>query len=515
MVQWVAGIAAVILFLAITAVLGLIAARPWIDSALRQRMVSFLDSRFESKTELRAMRLSWWPHLTVAGEGLAMRKTGRTDLPPLIAIQRFQAEASLLGLLRSHVQKVLLVGLQIHMPPRQSGDNNQGVKAGKSSKASHDIVVDEIDADGALLQILPKQAGKAPLEFDLRKLQIHSASATQPMSFEAALTNPKPPGLIQTEGKFGPWQKDDPGATPISGRYTFEHADLSIFHGIAGILSSEGQYQGALNHIEVNGTTDTPDFSVRVSGNPVHLKTQFHSIVDGTDGNTWLQPVVAEFLNSKITARGGVVGTKGVKGRTVMLDVDVEQARLEDLLRLAVKSAEPPMTGDVKLRTKLKLPPGKEGVPDKLFLDGRISVKSGQFTKFSVQEKVDALSRHASGHPNSEPDRVVSDLAARFVLSNGVLAFSSLTFAVPGAQVALHGTYGLYDEKFDLHGQLRLQAKLSETTSGWKSFLLKLTDPFFEKRGVGAVVPIAIGGTRTHPSFKLEIGGSSAKQTTK
>ena len=42
--------------------------------------------------------------------------------------------------------------------------------------------------------------------------------------------------------------------------YTFEHADLSVYGGIGGILSSTGTFDGAFQHINVSGTTDTPDF---------------------------------------------------------------------------------------------------------------------------------------------------------------------------------------------------------------------------------------------------------------
>ena len=44
-------------------------------------------------------------------------------------------------------------------------------------------------------------------------------------------------------------------------------------------------------------------------------------------------------------------------------------------------------------------------------------------------------------------------------------------------------------------GTASLQAKLSQTTTGIKSFFLKALDPFFEKKNAGAVIPIHIGGT--------------------
>ena len=64
-----------------------------------------------------------------------------------------------------------------------------------------------------------------------------------------------------------------------------------------------------------------------------------------------------------------------------------------------------------------------------------------------------------------------------------------------GATVQLAGTYGLRDEKLDFHGQLRLQAKLSDVTTGFKSLLLKPFDSFFRRNGA-TVLPIKVTGTR-------------------
>ncbi len=116
------------------------------------------------------------------------------------------------------------------------------------------------------------------------------------MHFDATLVNPKPKGEIQSSGEFGPFHEDSPGDTPVKGDYTFDHADLSTLKGIAGILSSTGQYQGTLDNIVVNGETDTPDFRIRISGHPVPLHTKFHAIVDGTNGDTVLDPVDATIL---------------------------------------------------------------------------------------------------------------------------------------------------------------------------------------------------------------------------
>ena len=85
------------------------------------------------------------------------------------------------------------------------------------------------------------------------------------------------------------------------------------------------------------------------------------------------------------------------------------------------------------------------------------------------------------------------------------MSFSDLSFSVPGALVHLNGSYGLRSEQLDFRGTLTLVAKVSATTTGIKSVLLKAVDPLFQKNGAGAVLPITITGTREHPSFGLDI----------
>ena len=62
----------------------------------------------------------------------------------------------------------------------------------------------------------------------------------------------------------------------------------------------------------------------------------------------------------------------------------------------------------------------------------------------------------------------------------------------------------LEKEDLDFHGKLRMQAKLSQTMTGAKSFILKAFDPFFRKNGQ-TEMPIKITGPRDHPSFGLDL----------
>ena len=157
---------------------------------------------------------------------------------------------------------------------------------------------------------------------------------------------------------------------------------LPIF---GGTLSSTGQYSGQLNQIEVQGQTDTPNFSLDPVGRPVPLHTEFSATVDGTDGDTYLHPVRATLLHSLIIANGSVIRAAGKPGHIISLDVYAPKARLQDILRLATKSTQPVMTGTVNLRTKMLLPPGKEKVIHRLTLDGDFGVSDAEFASVEVQ----------------------------------------------------------------------------------------------------------------------------------
>jgi hypothetical protein len=296
----------------------------------------------------------------------------------------------------------------------------------------------------------------------------------------------------------------------VTGHYTFDHADLGTIKGIGGILSSVGDFKGPLNRIEVEGTTETPNFQIDVGGKPVPLSTKFSAVVDGSDGDTYLNRVDGKFLNTELVAKGKVIGLEGVKGRQVEIDFTIDKGRVEDLLQLAINSAKPLLVGPMQMRANILIPAEKgKKVIDKMKLRGAFGLNDAKFTDPSVQQKLIGLSRHGQGKDSDEPvGEVVSDLKGKFEVDHARVTFSELTFGVPGAVVSLAGNYGMRSEQLDFHGELRLQAKLSEAVGGGvKGFFLKAVDPFFKKRGSGTVLPIKINGTRKEPKFGLNLFG--------
>ena len=482
-----------------------------ISGTVRDRILQTLEETFASRLELKTLNVSLFPSVHITGAGLVLKqKEQNSNAPPLITVDQFSADTNLLSLLHipTKIQHVRLIGLQVHV---QTGQPKNSKAAATASRKPPNFVIGEVIADGARVETIPAKPGKAPLVWDIRKLTLHDGGPERPMSFRATLMNAQPPGEIQSSGSFGPWQRDQPAETPVSGNYIFRHADLSVFHGISGTLSSDGGYRGALARIEVQGRTDVPDFAVSIAANAVHLTTDFHALVDGTNGTTHLEPVVARFGHSSLTAQGVVDTTPGKPGKIISLDVRAADGRLEDMLRMAVKGKSP-LSGAVSFHAKFVLPVGNRDVSQAIQLDGTFDATSARFSKQDAQQKVDKLSNRGRGQTDdAADDSVASDFLGRFTLRDGVMHFADLSFLVPGVAVRLDGDYSLEDGRMDLRGIARLQAKLSQTTTGFKSFLLKAADPFFEKKGAGAVLPIKITGTRDSPSLGLNIGRKAKK----
>jgi AsmA-like C-terminal region len=479
-----------------------------IDDRIRQWVVSELSQRFNSDVQLESLHVNIAPTMSVIGKGLSLRYHNRSDLPPMFHIEKFSFNLGVLGIFRvpHRISSVYVQNMTITIPPRQERQKPGPEGQPKKPFPIPHVIVGQIVCNNTDLILIPKKEGKVPLDFDIHDLFLKSVGANKPFDFHGNLTNAKPKGEIATRGTFGPWDADEPGDTPVSGNYKFTDADLGPFPGIAGILSSTGTYSGQLNELQVEGETDTPDFSLDKVGKPVPLHTQYSATVNGTDGDTYLHPVRATLLHSLIIANGSVVRSKAEPGHYISLDVTSDNARLEDILRLATKADRPFMTGMLNLKTKLLLPPGHVKVLDKMKLDGDFGVTNGHWASPEVREKLESLSRHGEGHPADEDvGSSVSDLRGNFRLDQSVITFANLTFSVPGATVQLQGTYTLRAETLDFNGHLRFEAKLSQTVTGKKSFFLKAIDPLFEKKGAGTVLPIKITGTRDHPTLSVTV----------
>ena len=490
---------------------------------LRKRFNSELEwSRFQVHLSLTSplrllMERGKGSTVRVEVTGVVLRHQGRTDIDPLLVMNRliFDADLAAITAQPAHVRRVTIQGLHLTIPPKGQRPKLSGAQNGvpadpataeqQEREAQASVVIDRIQADGTDLRIMPKDPNKEPLEFDIHQLRFDGAAAGAAMPYTAVLENALPPGHIDSKGSFGPWHALEPGDSPLEGDYTFRDANLGVFKGIGGILSSTGRFQGQLNQITVDGVTETPKFTLSSGGTALPLSTKFHAIVDGTNGNTLLQPVEATLSTTHFTALGAITKDPKDPARSIVLNVNMDDGRVEDILRLAVKSEKPSLTGAMRVKMKFELLPIEGVLAKRLRIDGNFELQQAQFGSPEVQEKIDTLSRKGQGKPNQRTiANVASDFLGQFHLEHGVFTARGMQFDVPGALVELNGNYLFGTEALDFHGKLRLQARLSKTQTGWKRILLTPVDPFFAKDGYGTVLPIKVTGTRSNPQFGLD-----------
>jgi len=471
----------------------------------RDWIVHALEQKFQSSVELADFHVRVFPRMTVSGGGLSLHYWATPDAPPLIRVEKFSFDLGFLGVFRAphRIERIRLKRLVIAIPPREL---RQKYQRPRETLVLPPVIVGTIESENMKLLTMSSRPGAEALDWEIHNLELHEVGANQPFVFQGSLTNAKPKGEIATSGDFGPWNGEDPGATPVAGIYAFADADLGPFPGIAGILSSTGRYSGQLDRLEVRGETDTPDFSLDNVGKPVPLHTDYSATVDGTNGDTRLHPVHAILGKSEIFASGSVIKVPAKKGHQITLDVTTPKARIEDILQLAINSDQPFLRGPININAKLALPPGNEKVIDKMSLHGAFAITDGRWTNEQTREKLENFSRHAEGKPADEDaGSAVTDLQGQFVLNDSVITFSKLTFSVPGAGVELAGTYDIHSQQIDMKGHLKMLAKLSQTVTGAKSFFLKAIDPFFSKNGAGTELPISISGTQANPVFSVTV----------
>jgi hypothetical protein len=507
--RWVAGaVLLVVIALAIVAEVEMHRAIP----ILKGRIVATLSARFNSKVELDSLDVSLVKGLAVSGGGLRIFApddvvaAGATN--PIIAVKEFSFHAPLRDLFLKpiHIGNVDLDGLEIHIPPRQA--RVAGVPTHRRP-GKIEIHVDHFLCEHSDLYIDNGNPDKEPKHFVLDRIELWEIGADAPWRYDATLVNAIPRGDIHTTGTFGPWITESPGDSSLTGHYTFDHADLGTIKGIGGTLSSVGDFSGQLDHIEVTGSTQTPNFLLDSANQPMPLATNFRAIVDGTTGDTYLTQVNARLRQTPIVCSGSVVNIRG-KGHVIDLSIQIPGGSLQDLLGLAVKTRPVYLTASISTRAKLHIRPGPESVSQKLSVSGNFALQQVHFTNPRVQDKVDGLSMRAQGRPAEAkpgaPD-VASQMTGTFNLAGGKITFDKLDYTLPGAEVQLAGIYSLNGEQFDFHGKVRTQAQVSQMVSSWwKQLLLKPVDRYFRKDGAGTEVPIRVSGTNNEPKFGLDFG---------
>lgn len=143
----------------------------------------------------------------------------------------------------------------------------------------------------------------------------------------------------------------------------------------------------------------------------------------------------------------------------------------------------------------------------KIRLKAEFDIRRARFSNSDAEAKLDELSERARGTQEKQgsgrwTERESWDLKADANLGSGVATISDVIFLIPGASACGSGTRNLETKAINLRGKLATQASLPKAAGGVKSILLAPLDPFFRRKGGGAVTPFTVTGTYSHPVFR-------------
>ena len=496
---WLIAIAIIAVLVVAGTFIGIARYWPFSPSAVTQR----LESAFSRDVRIGQFREKWFPPGCEV-EDIQFLHRKRKDLPPLITARRVVITAGWTGLLHNHIDSVVITGLHVTVPPADaSGSTPVAPVKGSQSNAPS---VGEIKAEKAELTFISHVPGTPPVTMDVQHLLLDHVGAG-PVRFRTSLRFTKPSGEIKSQGQLGPWNNDDPARTPVSGEYRFENADLKVFHGLRGILSAQGRFNGNLSSVETAGSLDVPQFHVDGGAHSVHLTTSYRATVAAETADTVLDSVEARVNRTTILAHGTVAGRNGQRGKTATVEMAIRTGRVEDLLNYFSSEQRASMTGAVALNMHVELPPG-DGFLKKVEATGDVRIAGAVFTNIQRQEPVNRLSESAAGEnkkqQETDPQTVSASLKGHVVAVHGVAQLSNVLFEFPGSTARMNGTFNLLEKIVDIHGKLVTDGKLPDTTSGLKAVLLKVATPFMKKKQT-TVVPFAIKGSASNPSIGLDL----------
>jgi AsmA-like C-terminal region len=472
----------------------------------KEGMTKRLEQLSSAKVEVRGFRKTFFPLPGCVLEDVTFHLPPADGVDATVTIRKLKIQTTFLGFFKpNELRKVVAVGLRVHLP---TSGSTFIAKAGTQDKIS----IDQLIADDAVLEFVSAQSGSKPLVFQIHRVAFSNVNSRNTIPFEVSLQLPLFPGEVKSYGWIGPAAGGKPiRSTPISGAYVFTGGNLGIFESLAGKISSQGNFSGNLGSIAISGKTDCPDFEVKTSKHPFHVSTQFRGAVDLKNGDVALSALQARLGNTKLIANARVYGYP----KTIALNVTQGSGNIQDLILLFSSAPRSPVTGPVVFHTNAVLPPEDRPFKERVQLAGDFKINPAQFTSANTQEHVDQLSERAQGKKddkakmdkdpgNNDPagfDRVLTDLKGNVLLKNGVASFARTSFSVPGAHGEMNGNYSLLNKKVAFHGKMRMQATVSEATTGMKSFILKVADPFFKKKNAGAEVAIHMTGTYDKPEF--------------
>ena len=479
----------------VLATVGVVLAAKWPFS--RDAVIARISEDTGADVAINGLRTTYFPPGFYAdGIRLTQRGTGAA----ILSIRQIRVRATYTGLIRKKISEIDIRGFRL------AAGRGRSLGSGAGSGSSFDV--SKFVAEDGLIEILSSDPGRQPFRLDIHSLFLTDLGAAH-SGFRVTARAERPPSEFWAEGRLGRLSSKSVKTTPVSGRYAVSHADLSVFGGISGILSSSGKIDGTVGRIEWNGAAVVPDFEVGGTGHKVRLQSAYTIFLDTSDATTDLRKIRASFGRSTLLAEGRVSQDPAARGKTLRLSAKMDEGRIDDLLWLVSGQPRPGMTGNIRFNASIELPPAPPEFLRRLKLRGDVEITRALFTNPNTQLPLNYLSESAQGMNKREERATARQIPAviRGAVndSGGIARVTNVRYFVPGVKASLDGKFNIIDKAIDFRGVLATQGKLGDGATGLKSVLLTIARPFLGIRHQGKTTTLlfAIRGSSNHPVLSL------------
>jgi hypothetical protein len=105
----------------------------------------------------RTFHRTYFPRPGCVLEHVTFQHNQKAGTPPLITVERLRIEGTFSGLFTKQVRRIRAEGMRILIPPRGSGEHFQ-------TPERSPFVIDDLIADGAILEVASREAEQATTE---------------------------------------------------------------------------------------------------------------------------------------------------------------------------------------------------------------------------------------------------------------------------------------------------------------------------------------------------------------
>jgi hypothetical protein len=213
-----------------------------------------LQQMFHARVSIQKFHRIYFPHPGCEADQLTLTRGIGPDSRTVATVQKTRIIGRYLDLLLQphHLAHIQLDGLYVRIPARDGTAIKPPQPRNRPLLTPSNTSVGSITADDSVLEFASAD-GKYPLKFEIHKLRLKSVVAGSPMNYQLSTQIPDPPGEVESEGTFGPWQNGKIGKTPLRGTATLRDAKLDKYAGIGGSIQSEQKFSGTLDQAKVDG----------------------------------------------------------------------------------------------------------------------------------------------------------------------------------------------------------------------------------------------------------------------